>query len=288
MRHERILGWAVFMVLVRVSLALAIVSGPPQEHLERGYSRVTQARLTPASAARERLLSEAIAAFKEAYQNAGPTTQVHALVGVAQAYLLVQSPRRVFPYLWQATPRQRAESNLQQALFLHPDNAAAALLLGMVYWRHALTASEHQADTLARSRRYLEQAVTLGVPVRLPSASAQDADASQTFGVDDSMLVLQYVDARGSGKLDDLVLIYQPAQSPHVFGVVVTAGKAYRLMTDATTGALAPASLLEAMTVTPQPGSAPILALRFQHDAQHFDTRFTWDGIRFVYLPALP
>ena len=100
--------------------------------------------------------------------------------------------------------------------------------------------------------------------------------------------VLQYVDARSSGKLADLVLIYRPAQSPHVFGVVVTAGKAYPLTTDTSTGALAPASLLEAMTVTAQPGSAPILALRFQHDAQPFDARFTWDGTRFVPLPALP
>ena len=189
MRHTWIPGWAVLMVLVRVSLALAIVSGPPQEHLERGYARLTQARLRPAGAAHERLLSEAIAAFKEAYQNAGPAIQVHALVGVAQAYLLVQSPRRVFPFLWQATPLQRAERSLQQALFLHPDNAAAALLLGMVYWRQASTASEHQADALAHSRRYLEQAATLGVPVRWPSAPAQDADTSQhKFGVDDSML----------------------------------------------------------------------------------------------------
>lgn len=284
MRHEWIPGWAV--VLIRVSLALAIVSAPPQEHLEHGYALLTQARLATAGVARERLLNEALAAFKEAYQNAGPSTQVHALVGAAQAYLLVQSPRRVFPFLWQATPLQRAERSLQQALFLHPDNAAAALLLGLLYWRQAATASAHQADTLVRSRHYLEQAATLGVPVRLPTASAPAEDLATMFGVDDSMLALQYVDARGSGKMDDLVLIYRPAESPHVFGVVVTAGKAYPLMTeDTTSGALAPASFLEAMTVTPQPGSAPILAFRFRHDAQHIDVRFTWDGTRFVPLP---
>ena len=38
---------------------------------------------------------------KEAYQIAGPNTQAHALLGAAQAYLLEQSPRRVFPFLWQ-------------------------------------------------------------------------------------------------------------------------------------------------------------------------------------------
>jgi hypothetical protein len=274
------------VVLVWVSLALAIVSGPPQEHLGRGYARLTQARLATAGAARERLLSEALAAFKEAYQNAGPSTQAHALVGAAQAYLLVQSPRRVFPFLWQATPLQRAERSLQQALFLHPDNAAAALLLGLVYWRQAAATSAHQTDALVRSRHYLEQAATLGVPVRMPAASAPHPEALPMFGIDDSILALEYVDARGSGKSDDLILIYRPVESPYAFGVVVIAGKAYPLtMEDTTSGALAPAGSLEAITVTPQPGSAPILAIRFQRDAQHVDVRFTWDGTRFASLP---
>ena len=276
------------MVLVHVPLALAIVSGPAPEHLERGHGRLIQARLETADVARERLLSEAIAAFKEAYQNAGPSTQGHALLGAAQAYLLMQSPRRVFPFLWQATPLQRAEKSLQQALFLHPDDAAAALLLGMVYWRQAATASGPQADTLARSRHYLEQAVTLGVPVRLPAAPAQAVDVSHQVGVDDSILLMQYVDAQGQGKLESLVLIYRPGDSPCVFGMVIAAGKAQLLTTDAATDALAPASLLEAITVTPQPGSAPILALRFRQGAQHFDPRFTWNGTRFAPLPILP
>jgi hypothetical protein len=275
-------------VLVCARLVLAVVSGSAQEHLERGYTQLLQARLASTEAAREGLLSAVIAACKEAYQLAGPTTQTRALLGAAQAYLLMQSPRRVFPFLWQATPLQRAEKSLQQALFLHPDDAAAALLLGIVYWRQATTVAGPQADILARGQHYLAQAARHGLPVRLPSATTPDAGAAHTFGVEDSLLLLQYVDARGSGRAEDLVLLYRAAPSRRVFGVVVTAGQAYALTTDVTTGVLAPDGFLEAMSVTPQPGSAPFLTLRWRQDARPVDLRFTWDGRRFVPLPVVP
>ena len=134
MRRVWIIGLAVSIGVLQVHFALAVVSEPAQEHAERGYALLAQARLETESATRERLLTAAIAAFKEAYQSepTDPTIQVHALLGAAQAELLVQHPRRVFPFLWQATPLQRAEKNLQQALFLQPDNAAATFLLGLV------------------------------------------------------------------------------------------------------------------------------------------------------------
>jgi hypothetical protein len=287
-RRVWILRWTVIILLLCVPVALAVVSGSVQEHLESGYTRLIQARLAPAGVARERLLSAAIADFREAYDLAGAIARAHVLVGAAQAYLLMQAPRRVFPFLWQATPLQRAEKSLQQALFLHTDNAAAALLLGMVYWRQAAAATGPQADTLARSRRYLAQAAALGIPVRLPPAATADAGIAHTFGVEDDLLLLQYVDARDSGRADDLILLYRPAESPRVFGVVVTAGQAHALTTHATTGVLAPTGLLEAITVTPQPGRTPLLTLRFSQDAQPVDLRFTWDGTRFVPLTALP
>ena len=153
MRQAWIIGLAVSLGVLQVHLALAVVSEPAPEHVERGYALLAQARLEAESATRERLLTEAIAAFKEAYQSepTDPTMQVQALLGAAQAYLLVQSPRRVFPFLWQATPLQRAEKNLQQALVLQPDNAAAAFLLGLVYWRQAAQAAGQQQDALERS-----------------------------------------------------------------------------------------------------------------------------------------
>src|ERR1700704_836312 len=146
------MGLAVSLSILQISLALAVVSGPAQEHAERGYALLAQARLQAESATRERLLTAAIAACKEAYQSepTEPTIQVHALLGAAQAEMLVQHPRRVFPFLWQATPLQRAEKNLQQALFLQPDNAAAIFLLGIISWQQTTQSAGQQQGALER------------------------------------------------------------------------------------------------------------------------------------------
>src|SRR5215510_1639987 len=165
-RQGWIIGLAVSLGVLQVQLALAVVSRPAQEHVEHGYTLLAQARLEAESTTRERLLTAAIAAFKGAYQSepTEPTIQVHALLGAAQAELLVQHPRRVFPFLWQATPLQRAEKNLQQALFLQPDSAAATFLLGLVYWRQAAQAPGQQQD-LDRSKEYLIPAAAWGIPL---------------------------------------------------------------------------------------------------------------------------
>ena len=70
--------------------------------------------------------------------------------------------------------------------------------------------------------------------------------------------------------------------------VVVTGRQAYPLTADSATGALAPQGLLEAITTIPQPGKQPILVMHLRQGTQSIDTRFTWDGARFVSLPALP
>jgi len=243
------MGLAVSVVVLQVHVTLAVVSEPAQEYAERGYVLLMQARLETESAARERLLSGAIAAFKAAYQSepTDPPTQVHALLGAAQAELLVQHPRRVFPFLWQATPLQRSEKNLQQALFLQPDNAAAVLLLGIVYWQQATQAPGQQQDTLERSQYYLTQAASLGIPIHLASTPARRDSTVTLFGVEDTVVALRYVDARGLGRVDDLVFVYRPAAREALFGVVVTERQAYPLATDSATGALASQGLLEAI-----------------------------------------
>jgi len=213
--------------------------------------------------------------------------QVHALLGAAQAELLVQHPRRVFPFLWQATPLQRAEKNLQQALVLQPDNAAATFLLGLVYWRQAAQAPGQQ-DDLERSKAYLIQAAALGIPVH-PASTPERQDSPVTlFGVEDTVVALRYVDAQGVGRMNDLLFVYRSAVHEALFAVIVTGRQAYPLATDSATGTLAPQGLLDAITATPQPGKPPILVLRLQQGAQSIDARFTWDGVRFVSLPALP
>src|SRR5262245_31338024 len=182
-----IIGLAVSVGVLQVHGAFAVVSGPAQEHAERGYVLLGQARLEAENAARERLLTAAIAAFKAAYQSepVDPTMQVHALLGAAQAELLVQHPRRVFPFLWQATPLQRAEKNLQQALVLQPDNAAATFFLGLVYWRQAAQAPGQQQDSLKRSQYYLTRAASLGIPIRLSSTPEQQESPVTLFDVED-------------------------------------------------------------------------------------------------------
>ena len=290
MRQGWIIGLAMSLGVLLGHFAFAVVSEPAQEHAERGYALLAQAHLAAESATRDRLLTAAIAAFKAAYQNepTEPTIQVHALLGAAQAELRVRHPRRVFPFLWQATPLQRAEKNLQQALFLQPDNAAATFLLGLVYWRQATQAPGQQQDALERSQHYLTQAVSLGIPIHLTSTPVRQDSPVTLFGVEDTVMALRYVDARGVGRMDDLIFVYRLAARDALFGVVVTERQAYPLATDSATGALAPQGCLEAITTTPQPGKPPILILRRRQGTQSIDTRFTWDGVRFVSLPALP
>jgi hypothetical protein len=287
--HMWIIGLAVSLGMLQVHVSFAVVSGSAQEHAERGYALLAQARLETESASREHLLTGAVAAFKAAYQSEpiDPTMQVHALLGAAQAELLVQHPRRVFPFLWQATPLQRAEKNLQQALVLQPDNAAATFLLGLVYWRQAAQAPGQQ-DDLERSKAYLIQAAALGIPVH-PASTPERQDSPVTlFGVEDTVVALRYVDAQGVGRMNDLLFVYRSAVHEALFAVIVTGRQAYPLATDSATGTLAPQGLLDAITTTPQPGKPPILVLRLQQGAQSIDARFTWDGVRFVSLPALP
>jgi hypothetical protein len=104
-------------------------------------------------------------------------------------------------------------------------------------------------------------------------------------GVEDTVEALRYVDARGVGRMDDLVFVYRPAARKALFAVVVTERQAYPLATDSATGALAPRGLLETITTVSPSGKSPILLLRLQQGTLSIDTHFTWDGARFVVLP---
>jgi hypothetical protein len=128
----------------------------------------------------------------------------------------------------------------------------------------------------------------LGIPIRLASTPERQERSVTLFGVEDALVALRYVDARGVGRMDDLIFVYRPAAREALFGVVVTERQAYPLATDSATGALAPQGLLEAITTTPRPGKPPTLVLRLRQGTRSIDTRFTWDGVRFVSLLALP
>src|SRR5215831_13248030 len=129
------------------------------------------------------------------------------------------------------------------------------------------------------------QAAGLGILIRLASTLERQDSLVTLFDVEDTVVALRYVDARGVGRMDDLVFVYRPAAHEALFAVVVTEQQVYPLTADSTTGALAPQGLLETITTAPQPDKPPVLILRLRQSTQSIDTRFTWDGARFVVLP---
>ena len=285
-----IIALAVSLAILHTHVAFAVVSEPAPEKVEHGYALLAQAHLEAESATREHLLMAATAAFKAAYQSepVAPAMQVQALLGAAQAYMVVQSPRRVFPFLWQATPLQRAERTLRQALVLQPDNAAAVFLLGLVYWRQANQATGQRQDVLAHSKEYLTQAAALGVPIHVSTMTARPDTPLTRFSIEDTVAALRYVDARGVGRMDDLIFVYRSVARKALFGVAITGQQAYPLATDSAAGTLAQQGLPEAISTVPQPDKAPLLVVRLRQGTQSVDTRFTWDGTGFATPSALP
>jgi hypothetical protein len=283
------LGRVVVVTLaLTTSGSLAWSLGLPSvgAYMAHGYALLLQARHTGDGQRREQLIAEAVAAFKDAYPLAGPVSQAQALVGATQGYLLMQSPRLHFPFLWQATPLQRAEKSLQQALFLQPDNAAAMLLLGLVTQRQACLADTPQAERLHRSSAHLVRAAQLGLPIRLTTDTAPPGNLPlPLFDVQDTLVVLRYIDVRGTGQMDDLAFIYRSSAAQNArFGVVVVAGKAHPLIADRTTGALAHAPVLSDLEVVPQQDNRPMLTVTFSQDAQRLTERFVWNSNGFVHL----
>lgn len=291
MRHVMsIMGLALSLGLLALPAALAVVSDSAPVYLERGYEQLAHARMEADSLRREALLASATSAFKAAYQHeaAGNTLRVQALLGVAQAALLVQSPRRVFPFLWQATPLQRAEKSLHQARVLQPDNAAASLLLGLVYARQTPPSGAAGQHAQARSQEAFSEAKRLGLPLRLAPPAGAPAAPSTAFGVEDTVLCLRAIDARGVGRPEDLLFVYQAAASTGVFGVVLVGQRAYPLITAEATETLATAAFVEAVTTSPPSEAPPILRLQLRQGGQAGEVRWRWDGAHFVALPPPP
>ena len=276
---ERMTRMIVAALLVFGYAAVAAAEGSPtaMREIARGHALLAAARLAPAEEEREVLLSEAVEAFKSAYRWFGRHTQVRALLGAAQSYLMMQTPRRVFPFLWQATPLQRAERSAQQALVMQPDSPAAAFLLGLIYWRQAQAAKD-PAEAMMLSSAYLAQAAGSGMPVAAPGAADV---ARHAFQMGDTFLVLRYADVRGTGKSDDLLFIYEKRGNRYV-GAVVAAGKAYPLVTGAMTETLASGGVFERVDVETQPQGAPRIVVRTWQDSREIVLSFVWNGDGFM------
>lgn len=261
-----------------LEVAATGVSPAAVREIARGHALLAAARLEAPGEEREELLSEAVEAFKSGYRWFGRDTQVRALLGAAQGYLMMQTPRRVFPFLWQATPLQRAERSAQQALVMQPDDPAAAFLLGLVYRRQARTA-EDPSEAMALGNEYLARAADLGMPVAAPGVAA--GSVPQAFEMGDTSLLLKYVDVRGTGKPDDLLFIYEKAKNRHV-GAVVTMGRAYPLIAEATTEAVVSDGAFERVDVEARPQGVPRLVIHARRDGRHTTVSFGWNGDGFV------
>ena len=276
---ERMTRIIVTALLVFGYTAVVAADGSPTaaREIARGHALLAAARLAPAGEEKEDLLSEAVEAFKSGYRWFGRDTQVRALLGAAQGYLMMQTPRRVFPFLWQATPLQRAERSAQQALVMQPDSPAAAFLLGLIYWRQARTA-EDPTEPMALSHEYMAKAADSGMPVAAP----RSGDGSPpTFQIDDIPSVLRYADARGTGKPDDLLFVYEKGENRYVV-VVVVAGKAYPLVADAVTGTVVSRGVFEKISIDAQPQGAPQIVIHARQDGRLTAASFVWNGNGFV------
>lgn len=279
--------WHLFrLLLVVYSLdgATSAVRAAVSLEVERGYTVLMQAHSTTDGAQYEQLLNAAVKVFKNAYQGAGRDTQLHSLLGAAQSYMAMQHPRRVFPFLWQATPLQRAEKILQQALVLHPENAAASLLMGIVTWRQAASLATGQEALLQRSKTYLEQTRARGVPVY---TSTETPPPVPRLEVRDTLVLVRFLEARRTGRLDDLLIVFRTSTRPEVcFAMLVSDKHAYALSSDAAAGAFIPAAALETLSVVePAQGRWPWIVARFHQPRGAGESRFTWDGSRFVHVP---
>ena len=273
--------WMIVTALLAFGYTLAAADGAPTatREIARGHARLAAARLEPPGEKREDLLAEAVEAFKSGYRWLGRHTRVRALLGAAQGYLMMQTRRRVFPFLWQATPLQRAERSAQQALVVQPDNPAAAFLLGLIYWRQAQTAEE-PSETMALSSAYAAKAADLGMPVVAPQVAG---GARHDFQMGDTPLVLRYADARGTGNAHDLLFIYGKGENRYV-GFVVTLGKAYPLSVDAATGSAVYDGAFERVTIEAQPQARPRVVVHARSDGRQTAASFVWNGDGFVSL----
>lgn len=285
-------GRLVILILLCPLLAVPQASALPtaQEDIDRGYDFLAQAHRTAQAEQREQLVSAAIKAFSKAYQHIGQSSKVQALLGAAQGYLLMRKAPVVFPFLWSASPLERAAKSLQQALVLQPDNSAAAFLMGVTLWRQAETAASHRTERYQRSAAYLARAAELGIPVQLPTADAGQASSSvPAFRLGDTILTLRYVDARGTGSLNDLLLVYHTAAANRLcYGVIVSSEKAYPLMASRVNGTMALGDSLDDLKVIARPHDRPVVTAVVQQGERQVTIQFVWDGSRFVFTLGPP
>jgi len=254
----------------------ALAMETARELVTRGDTLLLQAHAEPDGKRREQRLSEVVDTFSKAYSMGLRRDKIHALIGAAQGYLLMREAPLRFPFLWSAPPLDRAEKSLQQVLALAPDHAAANLLMGVALWRRAASATA-AAELRGRSEHYLRRAARAGMNVQLPTSEPVPG----RFTVGDTILALQFADARGTGLIEDLLFVYERQAETSCYGVVVSAGTAYPLVSDAVTGGMASTTILTDLDVVPQASGHPLITLTWETEGRPNHVDFQWNGASF-------
>ena len=260
-----------------------------RDHLQRGYDQLLQARRSTAGEKRDQILANAVKAFNKAYEIAGRQTKIQTLNGAAQAYLLMQRAPARFPFLWSASPLSRAQKNLQHVLALEPDNAVAHLLMGLLFGQQAQTDYPQRGAHRQRSDAHWRRAAQLGLPLQPPSsdpgksALRPPSTAMPPFAIHDVILALQQVDTEGRGRWQDVLLIYRPAvEADRCYGWVMRSNRVYPLMTNRSTGVLAPVGRLDALRIDADAAGWPRISVTWQRGDRPVKTQFVWDGAGFA------
>lgn len=269
------------LTAVALAWAPAFAIDTARDLVRRGDNLLHQARAEPEDERREQRLSAAVDTFSKAYGLARRQAKIHALIGAAQGYLLMRQAPSRFPFLWSAPPLKRAEKSLQHVLALAPDHAAANLLMGITLWRRAESATS-EAELRDRSEYYLRQAVNAGMKVRLPTSEPIPGH----FDVDDTIIALQFVDARGTGRIEDMIFVYRKPSEAYCYGMVVSPGIAYPLVSETVSGGVAKATTLTSLDVAPQASDYPWITLTWAAQGRLHRVAFQWNGTTFELVPT--
>ncbi len=255
-----------------------------RDHLARGYDQLLEARRQNPGAERDEILARAVKSFTKAYETSGPPTQVHVLIGAAQGYLLMQKSPRQFPFLWSASPVQRALRSVQHVLTLEPDNPVAHLLMGLVLRRQQ---SEATGSTVLEDRQQersaWRRAAELGLRVQVAGERLESGADIEPFSATGVVLVLQSVDLGGEGRFQDVLWVYRPhAEAAYCYGMVRHQGEIYPLIGDPVTGRLAPTGSLDHFRVNTRATDGVELIAGWQQGGQAVEIQFRWTGSRFM------
>jgi hypothetical protein len=104
-----------------------------------------------------------------------------------------------------------------------------------------------------------------------------------SFSMHDVILALQQVDTEGTGRWQDVLLIYRPAvEADRCYGLVMRGNQVYPLMTNSATGVLAPIGRLDALRIDADAAGALRITVTWRRHDRQVETQFIWDGAGFA------